>query len=161
PMAALKAERGAVMATAKARDDFDATIPRVLITTASPPRTVRILPRGNWLDTPGPVVTPNTPGFLPPLPPLANRQARYNRRDLAKWTVSPTNPLPARVFANRTWKLFFGYGISRSLEESGAQGQLPTHPELLDWLAVEFQSGWDVKKLVRLLVTSSAYRQSS
>jgi cytochrome c553 len=161
PMAALKADRDAVAATAKAKADFENTIPRVLITTAGPPRTVRLLPRGNWLDTSGPVVTPNTPGFLPPLPPLAAGTGRYTRLDLAKWTVSPENPLTARVFVNRTWKLFFGYGISRSLEESGAQGQLPTHPELLDWLAAEFQNGWDVKKLVRLLVTSSAYRQSS
>src|SRR5262249_56887463 len=116
-------------------------------------------PRANGRPPPGggPAQTPRA--SPPPRPPLARGQPRYNRLDLAKWTVSPTNPLTARVFANRTWKLFFGYGISRSLEESGAQGQLPTHPELLDWLAVEFQSGWDVKKLVRLLVTSSPYRQ--
>ncbi|MBY0514262.1 MAG: DUF1553 domain-containing protein, partial [Gemmataceae bacterium] len=165
--------RFAPSAALKAKADFEAGIPRVLVTTAGPPRTVRILPRGNWLDTSGPVVTPATPGFLPPLPPLADPKGRYTRLDLAKWTVAPDNPLTARVFVNRTWKLFFGYGISRSLEESGAQGQLPTHPELLDWLASEFQSptwraagrqapgAWDVKHLVRLLVTSSAYRQSS
>jgi hypothetical protein len=158
---AARGDRDAVAAATKARDEAEKAIPRTLITTAGPPRTVRILPRGNWLDTTGPVVTPATPAFLPPLPPLAAGVGRYNRLDLAKWTVSPENPLTARVFVNRTWKLFFGHGISRSLEESGAQGQLPTHPELLDWLAVEFQNGWDVKKLVRLLVTSNAYRQSS
>jgi len=107
------------------------------------------------------VMKPNTPAFLPPLPGLPAGQARYTRLDLARWTVSPKNPLTARVTANRLWRIFFGYGIARSLEESGVQGQLPTHPELLDWLATEFQSKWDVRALVRLMVTSSAYRQSS
>lgn len=161
PAAALKADRTSLAAATKARADFEAALPRVLVTTSAPPRTVRILARGNWQDTSGPVMTPNTPGFLPPLPPLKNPKGRYTRLDLAHWTVSPENPLTARVAANRLWKLCFGYGIARSLEESGTQGQLPTHPELLDWLAAEFQSGWDVKKLLRLMVTSSAYRQSS
>jgi hypothetical protein len=71
------------------------------------------------------------------------------------------NPLPARVLANRLWKLFFGQGLSKTLEDFGSQGELPTHPELLDWLAVEMREGWDVKKMVRLLVTSAAYRQGS
>jgi hypothetical protein len=142
---------------------------------------VRILARGNWQDKSGEVMLPATPGFLPPLPPLPKGQKRYTRMDLAKWTVAPDNPLTARVAANRLWKLFFGYGIARSLEESGTQGQLPTHPELLDWLAVEFmasggrkapdsprnqganapRSPWDIKHMIRLLVLSSAYRQSS
>lgn len=154
----LKADRDALAAATKAKADFETGIPKVLVTTAGAPRTVRILPRGNWMDTSGPVVAPNTPGFLPPLPAS---KGRYNRLDLAKWTVSSDNPLTSRVAANRLWKLVFGYGIARSLEESGSQGQLPTHPELLDWLAVEFRESWDVKKLVRLLVTSNAYRQSS
>jgi hypothetical protein len=122
---------------------------------------VRVLPRGDWLNETGPIVSPNVPGFMPPLPPLPKGQARYTRLDLAKWTVAPENPLTARVTANRLWRLFFGTGIARSLEESGTQGELPTHPELLDWLAVEFGAKWDVKALVKLMVTSSAYRQSS
>lgn len=154
----LKSERNAVAAAIKEKADYDATIPKTLVTTAGAPRTVRILARGNWQDKSGDVMLPNTPGFLPPLPAKTDR---YNRLDLAKWTVAPENPLTARVAANRLWKLFFGYGIARSLEEAGAQGQLPTHPELLDWLAVEFRDSWDVKKLVRLMVTSSTYRQSS
>ena len=133
----------------------------MLITVAGAPRTVRVLPRGNWLDETGPVMTPKTPGFLPPLPPLAAGQTRYNRLDLAKWAVAPENPLTARVTANRLWKLFFGTGIARSLEETGVQGEQPTHPELLDWLATEFKSKWDVRAVVKLLVLSSAYRQSS
>ncbi|MCI0703681.1 MAG: PSD1 and planctomycete cytochrome C domain-containing protein [Planctomycetia bacterium] len=164
----LKVDRDALAAAVKTKTDFENTIPRVLITISGPPRTVRILPRGNWLDDSGPVMMPKTPGFLPPLP---EKKERYTRLDLAKWTVSPENPLTARVTANRLWKLFFGYGIARSLEESGIQGEQPTHPELLDWLASELANGrrepaggsakWDVKHLVRLIVTSSAYRQSS
>jgi len=158
PVAALHAERGDLASVTKAHADLVSSIPRVLVTTAGPPRTVRLLPRGNWLDESGPVMTPNTPSFLPPLPKKAER---YTRLDLAHWTVAPENPLTARVFVNRLWKLFYGHGIARSLEESGTQGQLPTHPELLDWLAAEFQTKWDVKHLVRLMVTSSTYRQIS
>ena len=161
PLAALKAERDAVAATTKSRADFDSSIPKVLVTTAGGPRTVRVLRRGDWLDTTGPVVAPATPGFLPPLPPLAAGAKRYTRMDLAKWTTAADNPLPTRVAVNRFWKLFFGAGIARSLEETGSQGELPTHPELLDWLATEFRDGWDVKQVIRTIVTSSAYRQSS
>ncbi|VTT96435.1 secreted protein containing duf1549 : Uncharacterized protein OS=Singulisphaera acidiphila (strain ATCC BAA-1392 / DSM 18658 / VKM B-2454 / MOB10) GN=Sinac_5652 PE=4 SV=1: PSCyt1: PSCyt2: PSD1 [Gemmataceae bacterium] len=157
----LKADRDAIAAATKTRDDFAKTVPHVLMTQSGPPRTIRILPRGNWLDDSGPVVLPNTPGFLPPLAAKADPKARYSRLDLAKWTVAPDNPLTARVTVNRLWRLFFGYGIARSLEESGTQGQLPTHPELLDWLATEFQQKWDVRHMIRLMVTSSAYRQSS
>jgi len=161
PAAALKADRDAVAAATAAKTAFDAAVPKVLVTTSAAPRTVRILARGNWLDTTGPVVTPTTPEFLPPLPPLKDPKGRYSRLDLANWTVAADNPLTARVTANRLWKLFFGAGIARSLEETGAQGEQPTHPELLDWLASEFQNGWSVKRLIRLMVTSAAYRQSS
>jgi uncharacterized protein DUF1553/uncharacterized protein DUF1549/cytochrome c len=154
----LKPDRDALTAATKAKNDFENSLPHVLLTTSGPPRPVRILARGNWLDTSGPVVSPNTPAFLPPLP---GKKERYTRLDLARWTVSPENPLTARVAVNRLWKLYFGYGIARSLEESGSQGQLPTHPELLDWLAAEFQTTWDVKYMVRLMVTSATYRQSS
>jgi hypothetical protein len=158
---ALKTERDAVAAATKSKTDYENTLPRVLLTISGPPRTVRILPRGNWLDTSGPIVMPNTPAFLPPLPAKADPKARYTRLDLAKWAVAPENPLTARVTVNRLWRLFYGNGISRSLEESGSQGRLPTHPELLDWLATEFMGKWDVRHMVRLMVTSSAYRQSS
>ncbi len=157
----LKAERAAVVTATAARTAFENAMPRVLITVAGAPRTVRVLPRGNWLDSTGPVMLPNTPGFLPPLPPLVAGAGRYNRLDLAKWAVAPENPLTARVTANRVWRIFYGYGLARSLEESGTQGDLPTHPELLDYLATELGAKWDVRALVRLLVTSAAYRQSS
>jgi mono/diheme cytochrome c family protein len=157
----LKGDRDIVAAAIKEKTDYENIIPRVLVTTRGAPRTVRILARGNWLDSSGPVMTPQTPAFLPPLPPLDAPNARYTRLDLAKWTVSHNNPLTARVAVNRLWKLFYGYGIARSLEESGTQGQPPTHLELLNWLASEFQTKWDIKHIVRLMVTSMTYRQSS
>jgi hypothetical protein len=134
-------------------------MPLTLVSVAVAPRVMRVLPRGNWLDDSGPIVAPSVPGSLPP---LGVKGRRANRLDLARWLVRRDNPLTARVFVNRLWKLYFGQGIVRTLEDFGSQGAWPTHPLLLDWLAVEFMDhGWDVKHLVRLLVTSRAYRQSS
>ncbi|MFP6701772.1 MAG: DUF1553 domain-containing protein, partial [Planctomycetaceae bacterium] len=99
------------------------------------------------------------PGFLPL---LDVKDRRANRLDLARWIVRKDNPLAARTFVNRLWKLYFGRGLATPLDDLGAQGTRPTHPRLLDWLAVEFiESGWDVKHMVRLMVNSGAYRQSS
>jgi hypothetical protein len=128
------------------------------------PRATRILPRGNWLDESGPIVVPAVPEFLGELPvTLADRRA--NRLDLANWLTDTENGsgrLTARVFANRLWYLFFGHGLSRSLDDFGGQGEPPRHPELLDRLALEFiDSGWNVKHMVKLLVTSRTYRQAS
>ncbi len=131
------------------------------VTAATTPATTRILPRGNWLDETGEVVRPAPPGFLSggDLPADAPRQTRL---DLANWIVSRDNPLTARALVNRLWEQFFGTGLSAVLDDLGAQGEWPSHPELLDWLAVEFMDrGWDVKAMVRLIVTSSTYRQSS
>ena len=158
---ALKPERDAIAAATKTRADYDKSVPHVLMSISGNPRTVRLLHRGNWQDDSGPVMLPKTPGFLPPLPPKADTKARYTRLDLAKWSISPENPLTSRVTVNRLWKMFYGNGISRSLEESGTQGVLPSHPELLDWLAAEFQTKWDVRHMIRLMVLSSTYRQSS
>ncbi|RMG38720.1 MAG: DUF1553 domain-containing protein [Planctomycetota bacterium] len=143
----------------KARADYENSLPLMLVTISTTPRTVRILPRGNWMDDSGPIVQPDTPACLPPLG-VAGRRA--TRLDLARWIVDRRNPMTARVFVNRLWRLFFGEGIARTMDDLGVQGEWPSHPELLDWLAVEFMdSGWDVKHMVRLIVTSSAYRQSS
>ncbi|MFP6666810.1 MAG: PSD1 and planctomycete cytochrome C domain-containing protein [Pirellulales bacterium] len=132
---------------------------KTLITVSGKPRAIRILPRGNWLDDSGPVVEPAIPTFLGSLDAVDGRATRL---DLARWVVSRDNPLTARVFVNRLWKLLFGEGIARSLDDLGSQGEWPTHPELLDWLAVEFiESGWDVKNMVKLLVTTDAYQRSS
>ena len=131
---------------------------RTMVTGRVKPRTIRVLSRGNWMDDSGEAVLPATPHFLPTL----ETKERATRLDLANWLTRPENPLTARVFVNRLWYLFFGNGLSRTLDDTGSQGDWPTHPELLDWLAVEFiESGWDIKHLVRLIVTSSAYRQSS
>ncbi len=136
-----------------------AAAPQTEISMTGPPRTIRVLPRGNWLDDSGPVVEPATPAVLP-APGVKGRRA--DRLDLARWMTAADNPLVARVLVNRLWKLFFGQGLVRTLDDFGSQGAAPTHPELLDWLAVEFRaSGWDVKRLVKLIVTSRTYRQAS
>jgi mono/diheme cytochrome c family protein len=134
-------------------------IPQSLVTIAQEPDVVRVLSRGNWQDESGPVVEPASPRFLPPVEAAGRRATRV---DLARWLTSKENPLTARVFVNRLWKAYFGQGLSRSLDDLGSQGEWPTHPELLDWLAVEFvESGWDVKHMVKTLVTSTTYRQAS
>jgi len=135
------------------------TIRSMLVSESGNSATVRILPRGNWLDETGEVVHPAIPEFLGKLQ-TGERQA--NRMDLAKWVASPDNPLPARAFVNRVWKLFFGYGLSRRMEDLGGQGEPPTHADLLDHLATDFRTNqWNIKKLIRTLITSDAYRQSS
>jgi len=158
---ALAEVRARLAAAQKAHADFEAALPRCLVSVSmSNPRTVRILPRGDWMDDSGESVQPAVPAYLPQgnLP----RDRRLNRLDLAHWLVSRDNPLTARVFVNRLWKQFFGFPLSKVPDDLGSQGEWPVHPELLDWLACEFMdSGWDVKHLVRTMVSSRTYRQSS
>ena len=131
----------------------------MLVAERTKPRMVRILPRGDWLDKSGEEVQPAIPTFLGT---LETGDRRADRMDLAKWVVDKSNPMTARAFVNRTWKLFFGHGLSRRLDDLGGQGEPPTHPELLDYLAADFRdNGWNVKRLVRKLVLSSTYRQGS
>jgi hypothetical protein len=140
-------------------EEFQKSIRKCLVTTSGNPRTVRVLPRGNWLDASGEVVSPGVPAFMRPIDISAKRATRL---DLAKWLVSRDNPLTARVFVNRLWKMLFGTGLSKRLDDLGAQGEWPVHPELLDWLAEQFmEDGWDVKTSIKRLAMSSAYRQSS
>jgi hypothetical protein len=121
------------------------------------PRDTFVMLRGAY-DKPGDKVTPAVPAFLPPMPADAPR----NRLGLARWLVDPANPLTARVAVNRYWQAYFGTGLVKTAEDFGSQGEAPSHPELLDWLATEFvRTGWDVKAMQRLIVTSAAYRQSS
>jgi hypothetical protein len=121
------------------------------------PRATYVLGRGDYRNK-GEKVTPGVPGVLPPLP----KGAPPNRLSLAKWLVSPENPLTARVVVNRYWQMYFGYGIVKTVEDFGSQGEAPVNQDLLDWLAVKFmQSGWDVRAMQRLIVTSSTYRQDS
>jgi hypothetical protein len=129
------------------------------VTEAWKPAVTRVLPRGNWQDETGAVVDPAVPKFLPQPSDAGSR--KLNRLDLAKWIVSKDNPLTARAFVNRTWKQFFGNGLSGVVDDLGAQGEPPSHPDLLDWLSSEFRDTWDVKHLVKLIVMSSAYRQDS
>jgi hypothetical protein len=143
----------------KERIDLEGQFVPTMVTEAVPPREVRILPRGNWLDRSGEVVQPHVPRCFKQ---LDTGDRRPTRLDLAKWTVSRDNPLTARVIVNRLWKMYYGIGISKVLIDMGSRSELPSNQELLDWLAVEFMdSGWDIKHMVRLMVMSSAYRQSS
>lgn len=124
----------------------------------SEPDETRILMRGSY-EHPGELVERNTPAFLPP---MKQKETAYTRMDLVDWLVKDDHPLTARVAVNRIWQQFFGVGLVKTSEDFGQQGEWPRHSTLLDELAVEFvESGWDVKRLVRLIVMSSTYRQSS
>jgi len=143
----------------KNKAEIEENAPFSLATVSVQPRTIRVLPRGNWMNDSGQIVEPNTPEFLKP---LGVKERRATRLDLAEWLVSQDNPMTARAFVNRLWGLFFGTGISKVLDDLGTQGEWPKQPELLDWLAVEFMdSGWNVKHIVKLMVTSNTYCQSS
>jgi len=146
---------------------LEAAIPRVLTSVSVDPAVIHILPRSNWMDDSAPIVEPAIPRFLGV---LDKKGERGTRLDLARWLVSKDNPLTARAFVNRTWREFFGMGISKTIDDLGSQGEWPTHPELLDWLASEFMHpqfdaasthDWDVKHLIRLIVSSHTYQQSS
>ena len=156
---AVAAERASL---AKRRGEVEASIPTAMIMSEMPkPRDTFVLMRGQY-DKKGEQVTAEVPAFLPPLPQDAPR----NRLGLARWLVDPKHPLTSRVAVNRLWQSIFGVGLVKTSEDFGTQGDAPSHPELLDWLAVEFASPkegtpWDVKRMVRLMVTSEAYRQRS
>ena len=120
-------------------------------------RDTFILGRGQY-DNKGDKVTPGVPSFLPPM----SHDMPPNRLGLAKWILDPSNPLTARVVVNQYWQQYFGVGIVKTAEDFGSQGEPPSHPALLDWLATEFvRGGWDIKAMQRLIVTSATYRQSS
>ncbi|MEZ4699858.1 MAG: PSD1 and planctomycete cytochrome C domain-containing protein [Rhodothermales bacterium] len=121
-------------------------------------RTTHVFNRGNWLD-PGDAIAPGVPGALPAMP----ADLPSNRLGLARWIVGPDNPLAARVLANRLWAGVWGRGIVETLEDFGSQGEPPTHPELLDWLAVRLRTthAWHIKPFLKEIVLSAAYRQSS
>jgi hypothetical protein len=142
----------------KALADVKKAVAAVMVMEELPrPRDTFVLQRGAY-NKPGAKVSPGVPATLPPLP----RGVPNNRLGLAKWLVDPAHPLTARVAVNRSWQLFFGTGLVKTTEDFGVQGEAPSHPELLDWLATEFvRRGWDVKALHRLIVTSATYRQSS
>jgi len=140
------------------RDLLSAAVPRVVLTESTRPRVTRILPRANWMDETHEIVEPAVPAFLARLETDGRRATRL---DLANWIVSPQNPLTARAFVNRLWREFFGTGLSKVLEDLGSQGEWPVNAELVDWLAAEFMHDWDVRHIIRTIVTSHTYRQSS
>lgn len=147
-----------VDAAEQMRKDTDNAIPASLIFGDMPnPRETFILIRGAY-DKKGEKVTPGTPAILPPMA----KDAPANRLGLARWLTDPQHPLVARVTVNRFWQQYFGTGLVKTAEDFGSQGSAPSHPELLDWLSREFiDSGWDVKKLQKLIVMSGTYQQSS
>jgi hypothetical protein len=146
---------------ARLRDEYDALeehIPTTMVMQEMPkPRQTYLLLRGVY-DKPGEKVSPGVPETMPALA----KALPNNRMGFARWLVDRENPLTARVAVNRYWQMYFGVGLVKTVEDFGSQGEWPSHPELLDWLATEFvRSGWDVKAMQRLIVTSAAYRQSS
>lgn len=181
----LPAAQERLKAAEQERDRLGSQVPRLMVMSDAQARKTHLLLRGNY-EAPGEEVQPNTPAFLPPMPAGAPK----NRLGMARWLVSPENPLTARVQVNRFWQLFFSTGLVKTSENLGKQSEPPSHPELLDWLAAAFGArrsalgsdgailadssdpnaerrppmadlGWSMKKLVRLIVTSATYRQSS
>jgi hypothetical protein len=164
---ALAAGNAEVQRLETERGLLEASIPRVLTTMSVDPAVTRVLPRANWMDDSAPIVEPAIPRFLGA---VDTKGERATRLDLANWLAARDNPLTARAFVNRTWRQFFGTGLSKTLDDLGSQGEWPTHLELVDWLASEFMHpefdaaathDWDVRHLIRLIVTSRTYRQSS
>jgi hypothetical protein len=152
-----KTLRAAIDSARKAAQEFEARIPTTMVMASlEKPRETRIRMRGQY-DQLGETVQPGAPAALPPMGDLPP-----DRLGLARWLVDPRHPLTARVTVNRVWQMFFGTGLVKTPEDFGSQGAWPSHPELLDWLAREFvDTGWDLKRLQRLILTSATYRQSS
>ena len=145
----------------KAREDFDKQIPNTMVMSEmEKPRDTFIKVRGQY-DQNGDKVTPAAPAFLPALAAQPADGKRYTRLDLARWLVAPEQPLTARVTVNRFWKMLFGTGLVKTVNDFGSQGEWPSHPELLDWLAADFMRDWDVKRALRQIALSATYRQSA
>ena len=144
----------------KTRDAFAATIPNTMVMSEmEKPRDTFIKVRGNY-DQDGEKVTAAVPSFLPQVAALPEEKS-LNRLHLAEWLVSPEHPLTARVTMNRWWAMLFGTGIVKTLNDFGSQGERPTHPELLDWLAADLMRDWDTKRVIKQIVMSATYQQSS
>jgi hypothetical protein len=137
---------------------FEENLPTVMVMEEmTTPRKAHVLIRGQY-DNPGEEVQPGVPAVFPPIP----ENVPNNRLAFARWLANPQHPLTARVAVNRIWQKYFGQGLVRTTEDFGSQGDRPSHPELLDWLAVEFvESGWNMKAMHKLIVMSATYRQSS
>ena len=144
----------------KSKEEFENALPNTMVMAEmEQPRETFIKLRGNY-DQDGERVVPAVPAFLPQLAPRSDGKP-LNRLDLARWLVSDEHPLTARVTVNRLWALLMGTGLVKTLNDFGSQGERPSHPELLEWLAADFKSDWDVKRAIRQIVLSSTYRQRS
>jgi len=154
----LRTTHGELVALKQQKADLVERIPTAMVMSeVKKPHDTFVLERGDYRNQ-GEKVTPGVPAMLPPLP----SDAPLTRLTLAKWLVQPNHPLTSRVAVNRYWQMYFGTGLVKTQEDFGVQGEPPSHPELLDWLATEFvRSGWDVRAMQRLIVTSATYRQSS
>jgi len=157
--------RSQVQAYERELNSLRNTVPRVMVMSDAKPRKTHLFIRGNY-ESLGEELKPAVPVALLPKPDRSTGipvgQRATNRLGLANWILSPHNPLTARVQVNRNWQLFFGRGLVKTPEDFGVQSEPPSHPELLDWLAIDFrESGWNVKRLHKLIVMSDTYRQSS
>jgi hypothetical protein len=179
---ALKQARDTLVELKRQKQSFEDDLPTLMVMEETPqPRPTSLLKRGAY-DAPGEKVERGAPATLPPLRPGGREESAgiapmSNRLDFARWLVSAEHPLTSRVAVNRFWQMLFGAGLVRTTEDFGTQGELPSHPELLDWLAVEFRdgatgrrgdkannpqsNGWNVKSLLKTMVMSATYRQSS
>jgi hypothetical protein len=154
----IKQQNAELKALKKQKADLDKSVTSVMVMMElGKPRDTFVLLRGDYRNK-AEKVSPGVPAVLPPLP----KDAAANRLALARWLVDANHPLTARVAVNRYWQMYFGTGLVKTSEDFGVQGEPPVNPELLDWLATEFvRSGWDIKAMQRLIVTSATYRQSS
>ncbi|MGN6546130.1 MAG: DUF1553 domain-containing protein [Aureliella sp.] len=144
----------------KAKEEFEKTLPNTMVMAEmETPRETFIKIRGNY-DQDGERVQPGVPAFLPQLAARSDGKP-LNRLDLAKWLVAPEHPLTARVTVNRWWAMLFGTGIVKTLNDFGSQGERPSHPELLDWLAADLMRDWDTKGVIKQIVMSATYQQTA
>jgi hypothetical protein len=144
----------------KARDEFEKTIPNAMVMEEMPkPRDTFVKVRGAY-DKDGEKVVAGVPGFLPPLPPSSSGKPP-TRLDLAEWLISPEHPLTSRVAINRWWATIFGTGLVKTVNDFGMQGESPSHFDLLEWLAADYMRDWNTKRVIRQMVLSATYRQSS
>ncbi|MFN7731319.1 MAG: DUF1553 domain-containing protein [Pirellula sp.] len=167
----LEAQRSRIAQLEKQIQDLQSSMTSTLTTRTVAPRMIRVLARGNWMDESGEVVEPAFPESIAKVMQSKNyvaasaateTAARLTRLDLAQWMVHPDHPLTARVLSNRLWKLLFGAGLSKKLDDLGAQGDWPSHPELLDELAERMvATRWDIKRWIKTVVMSRTYQQSS
>jgi hypothetical protein len=142
----------------RAAEAHERSLPTVMVMKETMPRETRMLSRGQYDQPGGEPLTAGVPAALPPL----QKGAPANRLGIARWLVSPDNPLTARVIVNRLWRDVFGDGLVKTAEDFGVQGERPSHPELLDWLAIELvESGWNLRHVLTLMLTSNTYGQSS